>query len=133
MVSGLPDEDIVAIATKLEGKPATEAQVRKVMLKVSEKAQTRETKRIGRETAALADNRVKNGAAVDGFVKKEFKNLAEAVQLITIEAEADAEAAIIHAMTYVADYCNVGLKGRAVKQMLAMYRKGEHLTDENDS
>ena len=133
MVAGLPDEDIVSIATKLEGKPSTETQVRKVMLQVSDRAKQRESKRITRETDAAKSTRVKNDAAVEGFVKKGFSDMVEAVQLLNIEGEKDIEGAILHAMTIVADYCNIGQKGRAYKAMVAKYRKGDHLATDNDS
>lgn len=134
MVSGLPDEDIAAIAATFEGKPATEEQVKRAMLRVSETAQKREAKRLARESEAAKSTRVRNDAAIEGFVRRGFGKLAEDLALCIIEAETDPQAGVIHFGLIVADYCNVGLKGRAVRAMIAKYESGDHVKEnENEN
>lgn len=130
-VSGLPDADIAEIALKLEGKPSTEKQVRSAALKVSETAKKREAKRTDREKNALASTRVKNDAAVEQLIGRNFKKYADDLNTLSVLAESDPSGAILMAADV---FGSLGSKNalmpRAIRAMNKKYLKGEHLASD---
>jgi hypothetical protein len=128
MVSGLPDEDVALIAAKLDGKPATQAAVRKVMLQVSETAKSREKKRLERESNASKSTREKNNAAVEQLTGKWFKKYADDFSTLVVLAEEDPTEAILRALLTGASLgTKSGVALRVITQMALKYENGDHL------
>lgn len=134
-VSGLPDADIIAIATSFEGKPApTEASVKKAALKHSEVARKREDRRVARETDALASTRTKNDAAVEQLVGKNFVKFADDWTTLQTLAESKPNDALkLCALLISTLAAKHAMMPRAVKKMLAKFDAGDHLETVDES